>query len=195
MTASPIRSQSEARSPLLERHDERVLLAARMTLSEFIVEQANQLTVEVGFAYSPQPDAPNTYAALKRVFARSARTGEPLPVSNANSDPVPYATPEVNYALRFVHDVNHVRQRLSFALADELELAVWHMGQLEAAGFDSGSPVWQLLHADLLGSVYVMSLGRRFPADQLRFAAGCLTSGFDRTVLAELRRADGRGGR
>jgi hypothetical protein len=178
---------------LLERHGERTLLAARMTLSEFIVEQAERTTTEIGFGYDPQPEAPSTYAALKRAFSHSVRTGEPLPVSNANSEPVAYATTEVNFALRFVHDATHVRQRLSFALTDELELALWHLDQLEAAGFGSGSPVWQLLHADLLGSVYVMSLGRRFPSDQLRFASGCLSEGFDRTVLDEIRHARTRG--
>lgn len=184
---------SAGSSPLLDRYGERQLAAARETLSEFVLDLAAQTSGEVGFGFVAQTEAPNTYPALRRAFAKSSASGSPLPVSDANSESAPYVTPEVNFALRYVHDVNHVRRRLSFSLPDELELALFHLGQLERVGFGPDSPVWQLLHADLLGSVYVMSIARRFPGDQLRFAAGCLGAGFDQAVLDEVRREPGRG--
>ena len=100
------------------------------------------------------PDAANSYPALCQAFAHSAATGAPLPISSDNSEAVIYNTPSVNGALRFWHDANHVRRDLSFNLVDELELSLWHLHELEAAGHPRGSLVWRLLHADLTGQVY-----------------------------------------
>jgi len=177
------------RRELLRLHTERELHIARVTLSAFVVEQAEKARGEVGFGWVPQPDAPSRYGALLDAFNRSSETGEPLPVSDEHSGSVIYADAEVNYALRFLHDVSHVQKRLTFELTDELELALWHLSTLEAEGFGPQTVVWQLLRADLMGSVYVIALARRFPEDQKRFAEGCLYDGFDASVLAELRRS------
>jgi hypothetical protein len=159
-----------------------------MTISQFVVEQADKTRAQVGFWYEARPGAPSTFPVLKEAFARAAATGQPLPVANENSDSVIYTDPEVNYAMRFWHDVNHVRRRLSFELADELELALWHLSVLEGEGFTSDSTPWKLLHADLIGQATVMAYARRFPLDQQRFAEGCLAGGFDVGLLRELRR-------
>lgn len=173
---------------LLRLHGERALHVARVTISQFVVEQAEKTKSAVGFDYEIREAAPATFAALRTAYAHSERTGEPLPVSNEHSESVVYAKPEVNFAMRFWHDVSHVRRGLTFELVDELELALWHLGVLECEGFGSDTVVWQLLHTDLIGSVYVMALSRRFPLDQLRFAQGCVANGFDAGVAAELRR-------
>jgi len=175
-------------SRLLRLHGERTLYVARVTISQFVVEQAEKTRAEVGFSYEPRAGAPSTYPVLQAAFAHSVATGEPLPVSDEHSESVVYADPEVNFAMRFWHDVNHVRRNLTFDLVDELELAQWHLSVLEAESFGPQTVVWQLLHTDLIGAIYVMSLTRRFPLDQLRFAEDCLAAGFDAGVLAELRR-------
>nr|WP_090344906.1 hypothetical protein [Mycolicibacterium malmesburyense]CRL76780.1 hypothetical protein CPGR_04088 [Mycolicibacterium malmesburyense] len=156
-------------------------------LSGFIEEAARRTADEVGFGYVLVPDAPNTFSALTEAFERSVTNGVPLPISSDNSDAVIYSRPTVNSALRFWHDVNHVRHRLSFDLVDELELSLWHLGQLEAIGYERGSLVWRLLHADLTGQAYVQAFARRFPFDQRRFVEGCVTAGFDHGLLTELR--------
>ena len=88
-------------------------------------------------------------------------------------------------AFRFWHDVNHVRRGLSFDLVDELELANWHLAELTGTGFGPETTAWQLLHADLVGQIYVMALVRRFPLDQGSFWADCVRRGFDEAVLTE----------
>lgn len=161
---------------------------AREILGRFVEHQAQRTAAEVGFGYTPTPNAPSTYPALQEAFERSAATGDPLPISSENSDDVIYTLPTINGALRFWHDVNHVRRRLDFGLVDELELSLWHLGELEAAGHEPGSLVWRLLHADLTGQAYVQAFAQRFPFDQQRFVTGCVTAGFDHGLLDELRR-------
>lgn len=157
-------------------------------LSAFIVAAAARTAEQVGFGYILVPDAPNTFPTLTEAYAHSVATGEPLPISSDNSDDVIYNPASVNGALRFWHDVNHVRRRLDFGLVDELELSLWHLDELENAGHSRDSLVWRLLHADLTGQAYVQAFAQRFPFDQHRFVTGCVTAGFDHGLLAELKR-------
>ncbi|AKE89618.1 hypothetical protein [Rhodococcus aetherivorans] len=166
------------------------LPAARARLSEFVRTFAEFTRGSVGFGWTPCPTAPSTYEALQTAFARSSATGEPLPVSSEHTEPVIYTSAGVNLAHRFVHDVHHVRLGLSFELADELELALWHLDRLRAAGFGRHSLEYALFHADLIGQVLVNGLGHRFPADQERFALDCVRLGIDAGVLLELRRLE-----
>lgn len=165
---------------------------ATAVLALFIEDAAGATAEDVGFGYVLVPDAPNTYPALTEAFTRSITTGEPLPISSENSDDVIYTPPSVNGALRFWHDVNHVRRQLDFGLVDELELSLWHLGELEKAGHQPGSLVWRLLHADLTGQAYVQAFAQRFPFDQRRFVSGCVTADFDHGLLAELRNGEVR---
>jgi hypothetical protein len=163
------------------------ILDAAEILSAFIERAAGRTAEKVGFGYVLVADAPNTFGSLTEAYANSVATGAPLPISSENSDDVIYTPLSVNGALRFWHDVNHVRRRLDFGLVDELELSLWHLGELEKAGHPRGSLTWRLLHADLTGQAYVQAFAERFPFDQRRFVTGCVTSGFDHGLLAELR--------
>lgn len=163
------------------------IVEAANVLSAFIEEAAQRTADEVGFSYVLASDAPNTFSALTEAYACSLATGAPLPISSQNSDDVIYTPASVNGALRFWHDVNHVRRRLDFGLVDELELSLWHLEELEKAGHPHGSLVWRLLHADLTGQAYVQAFARRFPLDQQRFVKGCVTAGLDHGLLSELR--------
>jgi hypothetical protein len=163
------------------------IAAASDLVSAFVERAAHRTAEEVGFGYVPTPDAPNTYPTLLSAFEHSVKTGAPLPISSDNSDAVIYRPASANFALRFWHDVNHVRRGLTFDLVDELELSLWHLGELETAGHERGSLVWRLLHADLTGQAYVQAFTARFPFDQRRFVTGCVTAGFDHGLLHELR--------
>jgi len=165
-------------------------LDAADTLSVFILNAAAQTAEQLGFGYVLVPDAPNTFPTLSAAYAESVNTGAPLPISSENSDDVIYTSAGVNGALRFWHDVNHIRRRLDFGLVDELELSLWHLGELEKAGHPRDSLVWRLLHADLTGQAYVQAFAHRFPFDQHRFVTGCVTAGFDHGLLAELKRQE-----
>lgn len=162
---------------------------ARNTLSQFVFDQANTTARDIGFGHQPASDAPTTYDRLREAYATSQRTGQPLPISNQHSDEVIFTSPDANIAHRFVHDVHHCRLGLDFGLVDELELAIWHLDQLEDAGYERGSLEWTLYHADLVGQIQINAFARRFPSDQRQFGIDCAVLGFERGVLAELRRA------
>lgn len=163
------------------------ILDATDVLSAFIEDAAAKTAEEVGFGYVLAADAPNTFGPLNEAYTHSLKTGAPLPISSENSDDVIYKPASVNGALRFWHDVNHVRRQLDFGIVDELELSLWHLGELEKTGHTRGSLVWRMLHADLTGQAYVQAFAHRFPFDQRRFVTGCVTAGFDQGLLAELR--------
>jgi hypothetical protein len=166
------------------------LLDATDVLSAFIDDAAARTAEQVGFGYVQVPDAPSTFPSLSAAFAHSVKTGDPLPAYSDNSDDVIYTPPSVNGALRFWHDVNHIRRQLDFGLVDELEPSLWHLGELEKAGHPTGSLVWRLLHAAPTGQAYVQAFAHRFPFDQRRFVTGCVTAGFDHGLLAELRETE-----
>jgi hypothetical protein len=107
-------------------------------LGGFIEQQAQRAAAEVGFGYVLTTDVPNNYSALREAFELSANTGVPLPISSENSDAVIYTAPSVNGALRCWHDVSHVRRGLTFEFLDELELSIFHLDELEAAGYNRG---------------------------------------------------------
>jgi hypothetical protein len=162
------------------------IIAAAATHGAFIQDAALRTAKEIGFGYILVPGAPNTRASLPEAYEKSVATGEPLPISSENSADAIYKSPHVNGALRFWHDVNHVRRELAFEMVDEVELSLWHLGELEKTGHPQGSLVWRLLHADLTGQAYVQAFARRFPFDQKRFVTGCVTAGYDHGLLAEL---------
>lgn len=164
------------------------LMRARRDLSAFIRDRALETKQAVGFGWVGVPAAPDTYQQLRGAWHYSKATGAPLPVSNLFCDSVIYLEPSDNLAFRFWHDVHHVQLGLSFALPDELELALWHLDQLQAAGHPRGTLTYQLLEADLVGQVLIMAVGGRFPFDQMTFVQACADGGLTTGVLAELRR-------
>ncbi|WP_041369336.1 hypothetical protein [Nakamurella multipartita] len=168
--------------------DSSQLLTARATLSSFVEERAHRAATENGFAWRPDSGAPDGYPELLAAYTLSRSTGEPLPVSDQFCDDTVYLDPKTNMAFRYWHDVSHVRLGLSFDLVDELELANWHLAELEQhTGQPRDSMAWHLLHADLVGQIYVMALVGRFPLNQGSFAKDCAVRGFDVGVLAECR--------
>lgn len=164
------------------------LAEARQQLSAFINQQAEDLAGRLGFGWRPVMDAPSTYQQLRGALDHSLNSLEPLPVSSENSASVIYDGPEVNFAFRFWHDVSHVQHGLSFALEDELELALWHLDVLERAGVAPASIAYRLLQADLLGQLLLMGLAGRFPFDQEEFVLTCALLGWEQGLLAEVRR-------
>lgn len=167
------------------------LKGARRQLSGFIQQQADELAGRLGFGWQPLADAPSTYQQLRGALDHSLTTLEPLPVSSENSVAVIYTRPEVNFAFRFWHDVSHVQHGLSFALEDELELALWHLGVLAGGGLSPESLAYRLFQADVLGQLFLIGLAGRFPFDQEEFVLGCAVVGLEAGVLTEIRRTPG----
>lgn len=161
---------------------------ARLDLSRFIRDRAEQTKNEVGFTWIGTPSAPSTYQQLRGAFNKSTSTGAPLPISNLFCDSSIYPVEEDNVRFRFWHDVHHVKLGLSFRLEDELELALWHLDQAAQAGILPGSVTYELLEADLIGQVLLMALIRRFPIDQAEFVNTCSQVGLMTGLLDEIRR-------
>lgn len=161
---------------------------ARRNLSEWVRQTARETIQREGFGWVPHPDAPSTYPDLCAAYARSKRTGAPLPVSSEHSTDVVLLEPEDNYSWRYVHDVSHVTLDLSFSLRDEFELALWHLSELERVGYAPDSLEYAFLKADTLGQVIVNATARRFPENQARFALECQQVGFEEGILREIRR-------
>lgn len=162
--------------------------SARKALTEWVMTTVTKFSDRLGFCWVAHPQAPSAYPDLCAAFAQSQRTGEPLPVSSENSAAVILTSPEANFAWRFVHDVSHVERGLSFSLADEYELAVWHLSELERAGFAPDSLEYAFLKADTLGQVTINAVTHRFPHNQEVFDLECQQLGFEIGVLREIRR-------
>ncbi|AZZ39727.1 hypothetical protein C0Z10_08135 [Acidipropionibacterium jensenii] len=162
--------------------------SARRDLSDIVQRQADELAGQLGFGWQAVAAAPSTYQQLRGAVDYSLVSKKPLPVSSENSATVIYTGPEVNFAFRFWHDVSHVRHGLSFALEDELELALWHLGVLERGGLSPESLAYRLFQADIVGQLLLMGLAGRFPFDQEQFVLGCIVLGMESGVLAEIRR-------
>mgnify|MGYP000855250006 FL=1 len=163
-------------------------LGARVNLSRFVRQQADQTIEEIGFGWIGTPEAPTTYPQLRAAFSYSTKTGEPLPVSNQYCDDTVFIEPSDNVAFRFWHDVSHCRLGLSFALPDEWELTLWHLDKLVAGGYPPTSQEYQLLRLDLLGQIILLGIAGRFPFNQGEFTRTCHKLGLDVGVLSELRR-------
>lgn len=164
------------------------LLDARGKLSDYVRLQAENSALRLGFGWIPQPDAPSTYQQLRGAYRQSQETGEPLPVSSLHCDTVIYLWPSDNVHFRFWHDTSHVELGLSFSLEDELELALWHLAQIERAGHDPDSTPYRLLEADTVGQLLLLSLCGRFPLAQSVFVTDCLRQGLHQALLDEIRR-------
>jgi hypothetical protein len=164
------------------------LQGARERLSAFIVASAKDTAHEAGFGWSARLDAPDKYSVLREHYEQVLRVGGPLHVSSYNSGNVIFTSPAVNHAFRFWHDMHHVKLGLSFKFVDEIELALWHLAQVQVAGFSKGSLERRLLEIYTLGQNYLYSAARCHPSDQLRFVQRCLELGLHEGVLEEARR-------
>ncbi len=168
-------------------HVQADLQGARERLSAFIVAEAQATAHDAGFGWSARPDAPDKYPLLREHYEQVRRSGGPLHVSSYNSGNVVFTSPEVNHAFRFWHDMHHLKLGLSFKFVDEIELGLWHLEQLQRAGFGRSSLESRLLETDVLGQNYLYSVAKCHPTDQLAFVRRCLQHGLHEGVLLEAR--------
>lgn len=163
---------------------------ARLRLAEFIQRKASETEARLGFGFVGVAKAPDTYQQLRGAFITSSDTKVPLPVLSLFCDTSIYWSPRENQMFRFWHDVSHIECGLSFTLADELELALWHLEQFERDGHTRTCLEYRMLEADLVGQLQLMGLIGRFPYNQLQFVEDCIRFGFHEGVLEEIRRPE-----
>lgn len=172
---------------------ERRLERARLRLSELVVSQAEACAVRVGFGWEPSPDAPDTFDKLRGEFSSSADTGRPLRVATVNVEPSIFTGPEINWAMRFWHDVTHIDANQDFGFGGEMAVAQIHLDALVASGEAEGSVAWLLLRADTVGQNMVFAMtGGGFVPDQLAFACSALRSSLPFAVLEAVEQIEHR---
>jgi hypothetical protein len=154
----------------------RHLLVPRRNLDKWVTLQAALAQVEHGFTYLPSEDAPSTYSTLLAAYRNSAETGR---------DETIFITPETNWAMRFVHDLEHAERQLSFSADDEVALGNVHLEVLQAAGYGPDSLEYKLLLADTIGQARCVALLGRFPYRQRLFAFDTLDLGVEAAVELE----------
>ncbi len=163
-------------------------LTPEVAVTLFVRRQAERTAAELGFGWVGVADAPSTYQQLRGAFDASKLTGQSLPVSNVHCDSSIFVSPVDNMALRFWHDVHHVKLGCSFRVEDELELALWQLDQAELAGIRPGSTEYELLTCEFIGQVLLVSLIGRFPYKQSEFVDDCQRLGLFTGLLSEIRR-------
>ncbi len=163
-------------------------VGARTNLTRFVRLKAQETADDLGFTWVGTPSAPSTYQQLRGAFEHSRSTGQPLPVSNEFCENTVYLEPADNVAFRFWHDTSHCRLGLSFQLADEWELSLWHLEQMEAVGLGPGTREYDLFRHDAIGQIILLAVAGRFPFRQGDFVRTCTELGLDSGILAELRR-------
>jgi hypothetical protein len=168
------------------------LMVAREQLSAWVIRQAKQTTHDVGFGWIAQAAAPDSYESLLDAYAVSSRDGTPLPVSDAHCERILFTSAAANHACRFWHDVNHVERRRDFSTVQEIDLALWHLDQLEHVGRGRWSLAWQLFHADTVGQALCAAVLGSFPEDQLAFDVDCVQFGVDDALVLEAERQEQR---
>lgn len=162
------------------------LLAARQELTAFVTAEAAKTSREVGFPRVGVPDAPDTYADLRVAYRRSCSTGIALPVSNSNLNGSLYLHTQADLALRFWHDVSHVRRGRSFSAPDELDLGLWHVAVAQTAGL---SPLaLALLDADLVGQTLLYAATKGYAENQMRFDVEAVAFGIADAIVLEKER-------
>jgi hypothetical protein len=163
--------------------------AACANLHRFVVIEATAMAQLVGFGWQGDPQAPADYRSLLLAYVRSQVSGQPLPVSDEHTDPSIYGSVEATLALRFWHDLTHVRLHQGFDLDGEIEVATAQLDVLNAAGFQRGSLEYELLHADTLGQTVCVAATGTFPKDQMCFARESLANSLTAAIRAQLERA------
>ncbi len=165
--------------------DERVLATAQIALSTYIFSAASQKAEAVGFGWRATADAPSTFEAVLDAYEHSRMTGERLPVFDGASDLTIFLGPQVNHALRFLHDLTHVELKLDFSADSELRVAVEHLTRLRQAGFAVGSLEWHLFHAETVGQIVASCVLGRSPIDQKAFVIDVVTVGLKVAIERE----------
>jgi hypothetical protein len=159
---------------------------ARRNVGVLAKVKAKEAAIELGFGWVGTPDAPNIYEDLVAAHERSRTYGVPLPISNSFCDNSVYGSVENNIALRYWHDTCHIRTGLTFALPDELALGLYHLWQVEDAGFKRESLEWRIIQMDLVGQNHFIGITGHFPMNQERFVRTAIFDGLDEAILAEL---------
>ena len=129
--------------------------------------------------------APSTYKELRsQLSALSSR--DPILVFDGGCDNTIYSKPEVNHALRAMHDIVHYNESLGFNVKDECEVVRQMILDAESLSDDNGLTEEDLhvLFLDLAGQVLYHDHHGAYVIEQDRFVAACLKTSLPEVLLS-----------
>jgi len=143
---------------------------ARTNLSALVRCQAEAAASFYSITWEPSHAAPSTFHDLQVCVHRACSNWTAgVPVSDQFSDHTIFMSPQDNYAMRFWHDITHVRLDADFGIEGEASVAEAHLDVLASYGFGPESLEYQLLKADTLGQLWYNAATGTFPEDQSAF--------------------------
>lgn len=127
--------------------------------------------------------APNTYKELRRQIA-SQSSYDPILVSNQGCDNTIYSTPEVNHALRAMHDLVHYNESLGFSVGEEQEVVRQMVLDAMSLSADNGltEEDIEVLFLDLAGQVLYHAQHGQYVDEQDRFISACLKTSLQQVL-------------
>lgn len=158
---------------------------ARINLTRWINDLADETATELGVTWRGSPTAPSTLCEVVEEFRAGMLTGRPVRISNRYCQHSVYVHPRDNVAFRFVHDSRHYFLRAEFETEPELLVASCHLARLQRAGYPPDSIEHRLLYADTVGQALFLAETGQFVDDQMRFALRCLTDSLPAAIAAE----------
>lgn len=172
---------------MIDFTEEEFRLAAKR-LGMAIRDLSEKTAADVGFSWLATEHAPNTFDHLVEAWDRSIRTGNPLLISDLNSDDVVFESPIDNIYLRFLHDSRHMQASLTFETHDEVEVAAIHIEEFGEL-LDHDSLEFEILRADTMGQAVMLHQEHRFAFDQRAFAQDVIRCGISEAIARDIDRA------
>ena len=121
-----------------------------------------------GYGYKAVAVAPQTYGALRLHALVSRWTLCPFPVWKGVSDRTVFTSPDINHMFRYLHDHEHVDQRLTLSVEDERKLGeAWSVRIHQLTG---SAHAGMLAHIDTVGQTDYYAQHAAFPEDQREWA-------------------------
>ena len=149
------------------------IVKARIRLSNFVREEAQETAKRVGFRFSPSADAPSTFEELKAAHTVCTLSQIDLPVYDGACENTIYTSPYHNHCFRFWHDIAHIQLDLDFSFEGEADVARYHCDRV-AMVFGVDSMEFKLMHIDTFGQLIHYDKTGKFVDNQLEFALNLL---------------------
>ena len=116
---------------------------------------------------------------------RSEGNGVMITIYSGNSDSCVYSNPQSNLSFRFIHDVIHLENNLSFSFDDEMKVSQIMSAEFEAIGVELSDVANRILTAETAGMNLYAKRNNSFPINQAAFIDSCISKGINVAVKAK----------
>lgn len=163
-----------------------VMHAAARRLSSFIVDQARLFARFHGIGWVEADEGvPETLEQMQAAFHRACQQRIPYPVWKGGSERTIYASQEVNWAFRFLHDMHHVLYQYDVGFVDEVRLTLETARNVFIPEFGLDSPEVRLYLLDTYGQQVYKAFAGEFPPDQYSTVRKMYRDGHDNAMILQ----------